>query len=327
MEAQGQATSFSERLYRSLLVAYPEEFRRQYSEQLVQAFGDLRREELEQRGRIGLLVLWLRTLSDLLMSVLLERSVFPVSSLSLVRLGGSALVLGGVVQLVSWWLFFAGVRFVGWSPGEFWANVFSFLPHGPVVIDFATGLLAAGLVALGVSLIWEATRVTRWAKALTAAGISLAVLSVIASILQIVVGVVIGAYFVIGPWSDLLPSSGAIVPSGSLQAVLLNVGNLLEYWGLALASVTIGGALMFTRSIRRWWILLPVNGILAIPQTTSLLTFVIWWLSYDGSNSVAGIPSAVSIVPHAIVASGWIAIGLVLVSRRSKRLEEPARTL
>lgn len=330
MEGSSQVTSFSERLYRVLLVAYPSEFRLRYGEQLVQAFEDLYREELEQRGKIGLLVLWTRTLGDLAVSVFSERSGFLMSSPSLIRLGGAAFVLGGILYLVTWWLFFTVVRFAGWFPNEFWSNALAPLPQGPAAIDLATGLIATGLLILGTSLIWGALRVIRWAKVLITAGTSLAALSVVASIVEIVVGMVIGAVFIIGPWSELLPSDGATVPPdgatvppGSLQAILLDIVNPLTYWGLALASLAIGGALMFTRVIGRWWVLLPVTGILTIPQTTSLLTSVTWWLSYDESNPTAMSPVA-SVVPHAIVASGWIAIGFLLVSKRSGRLGETA---
>ena len=45
--------SRSERIYRALLMAYPAEFRREYGEQMEQAFGDLYREAANEAGRVA----------------------------------------------------------------------------------------------------------------------------------------------------------------------------------------------------------------------------------------------------------------------------------
>jgi hypothetical protein len=57
--------SRSERVYRALLLAYPEEFRRKYGPQMEQAFGDLYREVRERGGRRGIAWFWALTISDL----------------------------------------------------------------------------------------------------------------------------------------------------------------------------------------------------------------------------------------------------------------------
>lgn len=72
-----RASSLSERFYRVLLIAYPEEHRREYGPQMEQAFRDLRREALRRGGGIGLARLWMRTVSDLAATALAERSSRP----------------------------------------------------------------------------------------------------------------------------------------------------------------------------------------------------------------------------------------------------------
>ncbi len=74
MPVSDRALRVSQRIHRALLVAYPEEFRREYGQHMVQAFGDLCREE-RRRGSKSLLVrLWVSTVSDLVTSGLAQRS-------------------------------------------------------------------------------------------------------------------------------------------------------------------------------------------------------------------------------------------------------------
>jgi hypothetical protein len=63
----------SERVYGVLIRLYPEEVRRRYSEEMVGYFRDLCREEWHSRGAKGMVLLWARTLPDLVFSVLKER--------------------------------------------------------------------------------------------------------------------------------------------------------------------------------------------------------------------------------------------------------------
>jgi hypothetical protein len=69
-----RAVGTSERVYRSLLRAYPHELRDEYGEEMARCFRDLCREELEDNGGLGLAALWARTLPELLYSALKERS-------------------------------------------------------------------------------------------------------------------------------------------------------------------------------------------------------------------------------------------------------------
>jgi hypothetical protein len=69
-----RAVGTSERVYRSLLRAYPRELRDEYGEEMARCFRDLCREELEDGGGLGLAALWANTLAELLYSALKERS-------------------------------------------------------------------------------------------------------------------------------------------------------------------------------------------------------------------------------------------------------------
>ena len=69
-----RAVGNSVRAYRSLLLAYPRELRDEYGEEMARCFRDLCREELEDRGVLGLAALWARTLPELFYTALKERS-------------------------------------------------------------------------------------------------------------------------------------------------------------------------------------------------------------------------------------------------------------
>ena len=73
-EGRERAVGTSERVYRSLLRAYPRELRDEYGDEMVRCFRDLCREELEDGGGLGLAALWARTLPELLSTALKERS-------------------------------------------------------------------------------------------------------------------------------------------------------------------------------------------------------------------------------------------------------------
>ncbi len=60
-------------VYRALLVAYPIKFRRAYGPQMGQVFKDRCHDVCRHRGTRALLVLWLRTLVDLVATALAER--------------------------------------------------------------------------------------------------------------------------------------------------------------------------------------------------------------------------------------------------------------
>jgi hypothetical protein len=63
-----RAVGTSERVYLSLLRAYPRELRDEYGDEMARCFRDLCREELEVGGGLGLAALWAHTLPELLYS-------------------------------------------------------------------------------------------------------------------------------------------------------------------------------------------------------------------------------------------------------------------
>ena len=73
-----RAVGTSERVYRSLLRAYPRELRDEYGDEMARCFQDLCREQLEGSGGLGLAALWGRTLPELLYTALKERSTMLI---------------------------------------------------------------------------------------------------------------------------------------------------------------------------------------------------------------------------------------------------------
>lgn len=110
MSRRGHHQSRSERVYEALLSIYPKSFRDAYGPQMVQVFGDLCREERERAGLAGLILLWARTVLDLLRTAASERTrmafgatfVIPVAgSPRMARWGGAAAIVGAVCSLVA----------------------------------------------------------------------------------------------------------------------------------------------------------------------------------------------------------------------------------
>jgi PPM family protein phosphatase len=65
--------SFSERLYRLLLLAYPRAFREEYAHEMFLAFRDAYRETSRWRGTLGVLRLWSDFLCDFVKTVCIEQ--------------------------------------------------------------------------------------------------------------------------------------------------------------------------------------------------------------------------------------------------------------
>jgi hypothetical protein len=102
--ARDRGDSGSERVYRALMRAYPEEVRRRYAEEMVRYFGDLCREERMSRGAMGVTLLWARTVPELLFTVLQERGArlrenayLPAAPGTVARWGALCALLGGIL--------------------------------------------------------------------------------------------------------------------------------------------------------------------------------------------------------------------------------------
>lgn len=87
----------SEYVYEALTLLYPAQFRREYGEEMVRAFGDLCR---DRRNYRALASLWLWALADLFRGVFIERGRMSELSMPL-RLGGLFALVGGGVMMIS----------------------------------------------------------------------------------------------------------------------------------------------------------------------------------------------------------------------------------
>lgn len=100
----GRMVSASEKVYRALMRAYPEEIRGEYGREMARCFRDLCRREAGRRGVPGLVLLWARTLAELALTAFKERGVMlardpnflPFTPATTVRLGAVAAIVGGV---------------------------------------------------------------------------------------------------------------------------------------------------------------------------------------------------------------------------------------
>ena len=101
-ERHGRAVEVSQTVYLALTRAYPEDLRGRYGEEMVRCFGDLCRDELRRRGLKGLAAVWARTLPELVLTALKERSTMlarnaylPVAPRIAARWGALSALLGG----------------------------------------------------------------------------------------------------------------------------------------------------------------------------------------------------------------------------------------
>lgn len=149
-----RAVRTSERVYRSLLRAYPCEFRDEYGDEMARCFQDLCREELEDGGGLGLAALWAHTLPELLYTALKERSTMLARNAYRAAVG---VALAAAFILV-WMSLGVGVIGADGDPanlmyggvlavGIIGVIIARFQPHGMARALFATAL-AQALVAV-----------------------------------------------------------------------------------------------------------------------------------------------------------------------------------
>jgi hypothetical protein len=77
MRQSNTLLAVSDRIYRLLLIAYPDAFRRQYGAEMAQVFYDSCRDAIAREGAVGIAEVWLRTIGDLIVSALKERAAAP----------------------------------------------------------------------------------------------------------------------------------------------------------------------------------------------------------------------------------------------------------
>jgi hypothetical protein len=128
-DGRDRGASTSERVYRALVRAYPEEVRRRYEEEMVRYFGDLCREERMSRGRMGVALLWARTLPDLIFTALKERGALfrrnaylPFGPGTVARWGALCALLGGVLGVVYHLINYSLLGALNIVTGDFFGN-------------------------------------------------------------------------------------------------------------------------------------------------------------------------------------------------------------
>ncbi len=99
-----QPVTFSVRLYRRLVSAYPADFRREYGELMLQVFRDSCRRANMEGGSGALFALWVRTGLDYLKTIIEEyaRGGVHMTREKFIKLSGWSLVFGSVAIFVGW---------------------------------------------------------------------------------------------------------------------------------------------------------------------------------------------------------------------------------
>ena len=154
--------SRSERAYRALLLAYPEEFRREYGPQMEQAFGDLYKEARERGGRRGIARLWMLTISDLATTAGAQR-ITPPADREEVAMYDRRLAVFGLVLLLSPLYFVpASLLKYGLGIGLLFDPLEAFLSVAGrrVVFDGVSPFVFLGGLSLALAL--NIYAVTRW---------------------------------------------------------------------------------------------------------------------------------------------------------------------
>lgn len=135
----------SERVYRGLMRAYPEEVRRRYADEMVGYFGDLCREERLSQGPKGVAVLWARALPELIFTALQERSMvfrrnayLPAGPRTVARWGALCALTGGILGFVFHLIEYSLLGAIGIATGEPYIS-------NPFLRAFTFVLLLSGL--------------------------------------------------------------------------------------------------------------------------------------------------------------------------------------
>jgi len=98
--------AISVKVYRALLVVYPTKFQQEYGSHMLQVFRDCCLRTVRQGGVYGMARLWAVTLFDLVQSLVSEHTHKEIEMKKEmkpedIRLAGSALMIGGVVFVIS----------------------------------------------------------------------------------------------------------------------------------------------------------------------------------------------------------------------------------
>ena len=156
-----RAVGASQRVYRSLLRAYPRELRDAYGGEMVRCFRDLCRDALEDGGGVGLAALWVRTLPEWLSTAIKERNTVlarnPYRAVVGIALGTVAILMIPFVGMQTsndWnWSLFDFIVMGALIFGTGFAYVLITRKGGPMAYRFAVGMaLAAAFLLVWLNL-------------------------------------------------------------------------------------------------------------------------------------------------------------------------------
>jgi hypothetical protein len=142
---QTSLISLSQRVYRTLLILYPVEYRREYGALMAQVFRDMCRDTYRARGTTGIVLWWCTTLLDLALTAFEQRrkAGIPMHTVSLFlrRVSGVLLIAGGLLLCIA--------SAAELQPGMNYPlrgiyQVFGFL-FGPAIVLLALGTIGLAL--------------------------------------------------------------------------------------------------------------------------------------------------------------------------------------
>ena len=302
---EGRALSYSVRLYRTLLGAYPEGFRRAHGAEMVQVFRVLCAETLRRDGLHGLLKLWARTLLDLLSTALAERSGLVVGSSKVVWWGGLAALGGGFLWVAAGVLLASAMR-GGLAPSNgFLAAIGLSLDVGYLLFfGGITGLVRA-MVRVGGTVPTRTGRPRRLSLAQATALVGL-VLAAVAFVASVAYAALALAFWPL--WSDGPPGS-----PGSFILITLSAISTTRTLGLSLATVLLGIAAWHSGILGRLKALPLVVGLLT--GLAHHLTGLLFSLVVDHNRSLPSLPEILLFVlPYVVIGLGWMLLGYALWS-------------
>jgi len=152
-DGRDRGVAGSERVYRALMRAYPQEVRRRYADEMAKYFGDLCREERLSRGPTGVALLWARALPELIFTALQERAMLfrrnaylPAAPGTVARWGALCALLGGSLGVAFHLIEYSLLGALGILTGDYSYG------NGPFARFFAFSLLlgALSLSSLGL---------------------------------------------------------------------------------------------------------------------------------------------------------------------------------
>jgi hypothetical protein len=164
-----QWIALSERVYRTLLILYPADYRREYGALMLQIFRDVSLDKYHRQGIAGIMLWWYKTLLDLTFTAIEQRRKvkYPMSKSTFVQLTGILLIVGGACGAIA--------AFSQFQPDDHntYYGIYQLL-----IWLTAPGLLFGGLGCIGLALRYEQALGTPGQWTLYVCGIGAMVMSV-----------------------------------------------------------------------------------------------------------------------------------------------------